>query len=528
MAIQRIIGHSFIVIVCILGAGLLAYRLALSESRRIQSSSLALIALDLARRNDETISQTARAVSELNSGQYGPPGSPEEIARMRYLSLSSTYLQAVGRVSGTKLTITSMGVMRPPVDLGPPDLISVEGAKIWLDTSLEFAGGARFHASERNGVICFLAPRLMFDVYTEERDVSMAVIAVTSRRPLTVWGSVRSDWLAYLGNRDHVVVEKDGMLIALQRSHRVDVIAVAAQPIGVVDRRTTLLSGVFLPIGIAIGSALAILLSARIRRQSEFPHLLREAIRCRRFFLEFQPVVDMTTGAIVGAEALVRWRRPTGEVTGPNVFIRVAEEVGIMEEITNQVIDMAFLALRDLQKVGRDLYMGINLTSADVKSGRIPALLRNYSEAYSVDLRKVSVEITETGLLSGAEDMRHLADLRETGVKIAMDDFGTGYSSLAYLMNLDVDVLKIDKLFVEAIGTEAATANVVYHMIHMARELKMEIIAEGIETDEQARILRELDVRFGQGYLFGKPMSESQFASLVAAREPSYGAGNAG
>ena len=508
----------FVAFLCSLIPIWMGHFLSQRESFSAQSSNLHGLARDLARRTDETTQQMLSVVSQLNSGRFGAKGSDGEIERMRYLSLTSTYLQSVGRMVGNRLVSTSMGHLSPAVDLGPPTIVTANNVHIWPYLKLDFAGGATFHAIEKDGVVSFITPDLIFDVFSDESAVSMGIVTGTKRLPITVHGTVDPEWAARLGNANRATFVEGGTIVALERCQVADVIAIVAQPGSQASWRLFRTSLLFMSLGGLIGVALMAAAVRSVRSYNTFPTLLRRAVAERQFFLVLQPIVDLSNSQIVGAEALIRWRKPNGEVMSPAVFVPMAQEANLMPEITNQVIDMALPAAKALIETNGKFYLAINLTSEDIRSGRIPPRLRNLAAQHGVPLRNLGVEVTESGLLSGPEDMRCLDEFRDMGVRIAMDDFGTGYSSLAYLMNIHIDVLKIDKIFVDAIGTEAATSSVISHMIRMAKELHLPIVAEGVETEEQAAFLRENGVQYAQGYYFGKPIELEQFLAMLMER----------
>jgi sensor c-di-GMP phosphodiesterase-like protein len=366
--------------------------------------------------------------------------------------------------------------------------------------------------------VSFITPDLIFDVFSDESAVSMGIVTGSEPFPITIHGTVKPEWAARLGAANRMTFVEGGTVVALERCRIADVVAIAAQPASQASWRLFRTSLLFMSLGGLIGVALMAAAVRSIRGANTFPSLLRRAIAERQFFLVLQPIIDLSSSQIVGAEALIRWRKPSGEVMSPAIFVPMAEEANLMPEITNQVIDMALPAAKALIETDEKFYLAINLTSEDIRSGRIPPRLRDLSAQHSVPLRNLGVEVTESGLLSGPEDMRCLDEFRDMGVRISMDDFGTGYSSLAYLMNIHIDVLKIDKIFVDAIGTEAATSSVIGHMIRMAKELHLPIVAEGVETAEQAAFLRENGVQYAQGYYFGKPVELEQFLATVTER----------
>jgi len=232
-------------------------------------------------------------------------------------------------------------------------------------------------------------------------------------------------------------------------------------------------------------------------------------------------VVAIATRRVVGAEALVRWRRGD-TVMSPATFIGLAEESGVITDITRNVVEIVTQDLPRLLEISHEFRIAINLTATDLKHEGTTQLLRDLVRRSSASPENVVVEATEHGLVSGSECSRTISEPRMEGFNVAIDDFGTGYSSLSCLQKLDLDVLKIDKAFIDTIGTDGVTRGVVLHIIEMARSMHLRTVAEGIETEEQARFLVERGVQFGQGWLFGRPMSIEALTKMVRESQESH------
>jgi sensor c-di-GMP phosphodiesterase-like protein len=225
--------------------------------------------------------------------------------------------------------------------------------------------------------------------------------------------------------------------------------------------------------------------------------------------VEYQPIVDLQTRRWIGAEALVRWRRPDGRIIRPDNFIPVAEQSGVIQYVTECVAEIVAADLPSLIAIDPKFRVAINVSARDLGSEHTLAIIRNLLRNGRAHPENIAVEATERGFLQGNEAREVLAGIRGLGVEVAIDDFGTGYSSLSSLQTLNVDALKIDKSFVDTIGTDAATSHVVSHIIEMAHSLQLIIVAEGVETDAQAEYLQRRGVHYAQGWLFAVPMPVS-------------------
>lgn len=217
----------------------------------------------------------------------------------------------------------------------------------------------------------------------------------------------------------------------------------------------------------------------------------------------------------MGGEALVRWRRPDGSLTSPDLFIPLAENTGQIRQITDFVLQQLLEQLGPLLRANPQLYISVNLAACDVMAPRIGKVTARLLAQHKVSPHQIAFEVTERGLIDVVVARNHLQALRDVGHQVLIDDFGTGYCSLAYLQTLPVDCLKIDKAFIDALGHDAASSGVAPHIIRMAHALQLRVIAEGIEYEAQAVLLSSEGVSYGQGWLFARPLSALKFSELV-------------
>jgi len=229
----------------------------------------------------------------------------------------------------------------------------------------------------------------------------------------------------------------------------------------------------------------------------------------------YQPIFELNSRRCVGAEALVRWRRPDGTLTSPDLFIPLAENTGQIRQITDFVLQRVLEQLGQLLRANRQLYISVNLAACDVMVPRIGLVAARLLAIHHVSASQIAFEVTERGLIDVVVARDNLQALRSVGHQVLIDDFGTGYCSLAYLQTLPVDCLKIDKAFIDALGHDAASSGVAPHIIRMAHALELRVIAEGIEYEDQALLLNSEGVNYGQGWLFAHPLSAHQFVDLI-------------
>jgi sensor c-di-GMP phosphodiesterase-like protein len=278
-------------------------------------------------------------------------------------------------------------------------------------------------------------------------------------------------------------------------------------------------------IGVLVTSmmAIAILLSVlwRLRRQSGGADELAKAILAEEFVPSYQPVLDIQTGKLLGAEVLVRWKRPDGSFIEPAAFAALIESSGMLLELTR----LLMRRVRDEvgPAVGRRprVALTFNVAARHFDDALIINDVGTIFDSSPVKLSQIVLELTERDRIDNLAGMRRtVAALQRMGCKIAIDDAGTGHSGLSYILKLGVDIIKIDKVFVQSVGSDGYSKTIIETLIDLARNMRMEIVAEGVETFDQVMYLRERGVAAAQGYVFAPPLLASSFLRLLDAMEP--------
>jgi len=243
---------------------------------------------------------------------------------------------------------------------------------------------------------------------------------------------------------------------------------------------------------------------------------LRRALERSEFELYYQPKVDMASGKMTGMEALLRWNHPELGLVPPLDFIPLAEETGLILPIGEWVLRTACAQAKVWHDRGFDLNVAVNLSPRQFQQQDLVDTINRIVAETGFDPRQLNLEVTESSIMNNAESAATvLRELKDTGIRISIDDFGTGYSSLAVLKNLPIDVLKIDKTFISDVTTNPDDAALVTAVVTLAHNLRLNVVAEGVETREQLEFLRALKCDKWQGYLYSKPLTAAAFESVL-------------
>ena len=271
------------------------------------------------------------------------------------------------------------------------------------------------------------------------------------------------------------------------------------------------------------GLALALVFAVvSFRRQPVNPiAAMAKAMRNDEFVPYYQPIVDLHTGKLLGAEVLVRWRQPDGTLLEPDAFVLLLESSGLVLDFTRKLMHRVKTEIGDAVARRPSTTIAFNVAPQHFDDAVILNDIATIFDGSGVRLSQLVLEITERNQVTNLTNMRRtIAALQRVGCKVAIDDVGTGHSGLSYLLKLGVDIVKIDKLFVEAIQSESHSRPIIETLIDLAKNLRMDIIAEGVETFDQVTYLRERGIVAAQGFVFAPPLAAATFLRLLDAMDP--------
>ncbi|VFR53812.1 diguanylate cyclase/phosphodiesterase (GGDEF & EAL domains) with PAS/PAC sensor(s) [plant metagenome] len=499
-------------------AGYARHRAIQVETGHLQSYSVWTL-----QRAEQNFSQARTVFDALEQGTWAPC-SPAHIARMRELTINSQSVDEIGYFVEGQLACTSWGIVQQDIGIGVPSATLADGYALYLNITPFVTGGAPLLAISRGSYNVLMKHERLVDVLT---DTTMTLGLATLDGQLIALSRKADPALAQALARGipdgHA---QDLMYASEENSHfRAFAITDRAAAFTRMDKELLML----IPLG-ACMSVVLIGLIIWVSRQHLSPQgELQLAIKRKVFAVHYQPIIDLSTQHCVGAEALVRWQRQDGAFVPPDTFIPLAERTGLIEPLTDLIIQRVVDDLAAMLRQEPSMHVAINIAACDMQSGRfLPVLSRALRNA-GVPPAQVWLEATESGLMDAAAARGTIDQAREAGHAIAIDDFGTGYSSLSLLQTLPLDALKIDKSFVDAIGTQAATSIVVPHIISMAHGLRFRIVAEGVETAAQEAYLRKAGVQLAQGWLYSKALPRDAFMAFYktrnASRAPAAGPG---
>jgi sensor c-di-GMP phosphodiesterase-like protein len=500
---------------CGMAAGyLLAGGLALRQARHhLQQEAESLIALENA-----SLKETYVTLKKMSSSPY-PYCSEAEISYFRKLLFQTDYLRDGGRMRDGKIdcsvTLGKADLPRIPLK---PEYSMPGGSKVYRETGpLQVRDqptfGVQFkdlyvviNSSAGRGVDPTTLPFIMTVTPASSRDPGR--LLSTSPEPndavFTKEGLSRKRQTLYFTRCTPDSLSCVTTHITIPEAMRADI-----------TQRT-----ICMALGGLVGALFGFVCSVVYRRSRRMEQQLRRAIARDRLRLVYQPIVELASKRIVGAEALSRWTDEEGFAVGPEVFVKVAEEHGFVGTLSRVVVRQALRDFGDTLRTHPDFRLSINVTATSLSDPRFLSMLEESVKRANVSAESLAIEITESSTAQHEVAIETIRRLHEKGYSIHIDDFGTGYSSLSYLHDLAINAIKIDKSFTQAIGTEAVTVGILPQILAMAEALNLQVIVEGIETSLQADYFSALARPvLAQGWFFGYPVPVEKFLRSLADDE---------
>jgi sensor c-di-GMP phosphodiesterase-like protein len=472
-----------------------------------------------AREADHYLAESQLVLAALRGSPY-PPCDVRELTYFRALLFESKHLKDAGRMTGDKIACSAaLGTLESPRPVPKPDFLLRDGTRIFKnlppyqdeDAAVIALQAGDFYVVFRPEAVMLAATGITHFIQTVEDAPTHRIGLLRGESSLPVEPSLlTSDGETQIGDT----------LYATRCSTRGIgcVTAFVAIPEALAAERFSSL--IYMGFGALSGALLGFFITIFHRRSQGIELQLRRAVRDDRMKVLYQPIVDIASRRILGAEALIRWTDEDGFEVGPDVFVKVAEERGFGLEITRLVLRHALHDLGPALRSHPGFYFNINVTSTDLSDPRFITMLEQSLSQAGISARNVGIEITETGTTHQQSTIHAIVQLRRRGHRIYIDDFGTGYSSLAYLQDLSIDAIKIDRAFTKAVGTGAVTVSILPQIVAMAEALNLEIIVEGIETREQADYFVSVHKNIhAQGWLFGYPFPAEEFNKVLDAAQ---------
>ncbi|WP_413738123.1 EAL domain-containing protein [Sodalis sp. RH21] len=433
------------------------------------------------------------------------PGTPlcsdADLNQLRFLLVRAAYIADIGRVlNGKSICSAARGAIDVSSRLPPPDTRItanriMQGQTLVVTDPLAFS---YFYKSSQ-GYSGLLAARNLQSIY-QSFGYSDVIRANPGRREHPWWATA------------HFEYECDD---------RSDICAYSQLQVPSIFQAPPAILAGLLFISMAIGGSACAALLLAIEKYRSLNRQLFKAVKRKQIEVRYQPLMCLRRGKFTAVEALARWKNHRGEYVSPEIFIKMAEDMGIIGLITRQITRQALRDMYCFMQADSEFYVSINVSVSDLLSAAYHDFLDNEIRKLNLDPRQVMLEITERSTSEHGGLAKAIGTLRNKGFKIALDDFGTGYSNLDYLSSLTVDAIKIDKIFTNAIGTDSINAKMVDLLFDLIQFLQLAIIVEGIETAGQAEyVAAHCPDAIGQGWYYSYPLRVDELAEKMPHIRP--------
>jgi sensor c-di-GMP phosphodiesterase-like protein len=472
---------------------------------RTANIGLSSYASDLMHHSEE-YSQELSGIRKAFTPSPYPYCSRQEIAAMQAMTFRSLQVKEIGRVRDGKFYCSAfLGRVDPPLPMPPVTMTLPGDIHVYSNAVLTFAGQARGTIIEAGGVDVVLSPNA-FDHWSRPHVRYMVVVINRATRQMALIAGEPLDvdlpWV--LAQQEK---RADGQLYRARCSTHTAVCIVTAESTRDILQGSQALLVEYACMGGGAGFGIGLAIGLVYLQRTSLAQQLRRALRKDALQLVYQPILELPSRNCAGAEALARWSDEDGNPVSPEIFVRIAEERGFVGELTSFVVRRAVHDVGDILRSHPELTLSINIAAADLEGDHLFALLDKHVRQVGIRPHQIALEITERSTANLAVLREAVLHLHHEGYQVHIDDFGTGFSSLAYLHELAVDAIKIDRAFTRTIGTDAVTASILPQILALAESMQVEVIVEGVETEEQAEYLIATGkVMQAQGWYFGKPV----------------------
>ncbi|SAL63824.1 diguanylate cyclase/phosphodiesterase with PAS/PAC sensor(s) [Caballeronia peredens] len=503
-----------IVVIAALAPAGIGFLFAQRNQRQEEATRLNTVADAALVRAEELTRRLSGALGEIGK-VAAAPCSPPYLRELRRIALTHEQVRDAGAYDrdgrwqcSSLLGAVAAGTL-DGLTLPAPDWRSRDGLMAWYGLA-RLPGGKLSLVMGRDGFYVAADPALYVDGADSRADPASGVAVINTEVSRVIATTPATDAAAVLAVYRTATPVRDCSPYVVRRSVSMPLAVVVSAPHQTVRQRLRALPWAWLLGGVAAGLLFAGWAAFFIVRRLSPRGQLSDAVRRHQFIVAYQPIVDLATRRCVGAEALVRWKYHD-RIVRPDHFIPLAEHRGLIQAITDQVLDTVLLELGDFLGRYGEYYVSVNLSASDLTTHRFLDVLGPAIARQGVRPQQIRIEATERSFLDADAAKEVISAFRDAGHAVYLDDFGTGYSSLSHLQNFRIDGLKIDKSFVDTVGQDAASSSVASHIIDMAVTLDVQVIAEGIEREEQAAYLHARGAQFGQGWLFSAPLTAAEF-----------------
>ena len=495
------------------------YMLGRVLTLQLSQARLEQYAAKIVSEGERATKESRRTLATMNSSSF-EPCSQAEVKYFSGLVFQSQYLKAAGRMRDGRIQCsTALGFDTQSQAPYKPYLLERDGTKMYRNIAPFSVPNEVVTAVQQNDFFIVYSPYSLKPVLNSSIEITGTDLDAPNREVGHFIGSpvkTQEDFLVKPGRY------RDGdRLYGTQCSPDGVVCLAAHTSIAQAIQANRIEVGGFMTLGGLTGGLLGFVIFVLYRRTRGFESQLLRAIRKDKLRIVYQPIVNLETEEIVEVEALARWTNEDNVPISPDDFIKVAEQRGFVGQITRLVVRHV---LRDFGTIMRErpgFRVNVNIAASDLADPKFLPMLETALADAGVHASSLGIEITESYTARQQVAKETILRLRERGHYVYIDDFGTGYSSLAYLHDLSVDAIKIDKAFTRAIGTDAVTVTILPQILTMADTLGLRVIVEGIETPQQARYFANASqIIYAQGWLFGRPVAADAFHRLLKSKDP--------